>query len=217
MKRLLTPNHYPVNREGLAGWWSYRNSGSVAAFGTWKDYSGKGNHGPLIGNAYVNNNGVNLDGSDDLAICGTDLLNTYYSVLLRFMVPTGSSGGCLFSQYDYEHYTNGRFNIQVGDKFIAWEGGSGASRTISSTTVIAKDTWYMGAVTNYNKSVKLYVNGVQEATGTFLYYPPNVGNFIGTYAPIEGFFNGDIDDIQVYNRVLSDGEIQANYLKNMRG
>ena len=215
MKRLLTPNHYPVNRVGLAGWWSYRNSGSVAASGTWKDYSGKGNHAPLIGNAYVNNNGVNLDGSGDLAICGTDLLNTYYSVLLRFMVPTGSSGGCLFSQYDYVHYANGRLQLGVSDNVNLWEGGGGGDTL--STTTIAKDTWYMTAVTNSNKSVKLYVNGVQEATNTFLYYPPNVGNFIGTYAPIEGYFNGIIDDIQVYNRVLSTGEIKANYLKNMRG
>jgi Concanavalin A-like lectin/glucanases superfamily len=82
-------------------------------------------------------------------------------------------------------------------------------------SVLEANRWYNVAVTSVGtSSIKLYVNGVNVATGTLNFNTPADGEFwIGKikspYAPVQ--FYGLIDEIAVYNRALSDSEIQAIY------
>jgi|GEM_PF-4318734 len=68
----------------------------------------------------------------------------------------------------------------------------------------------------YNKSnFKLYVDGVLESSSSS-YSSLNITPapiYIGKYCNADGFeFNGIIDEIRIYNRVLSEEEIKAHYL-----
>jgi hypothetical protein len=60
---------------------------------------------------------------------------------------------------------------------------------------------------------KLFVNGelVKEHTGTAAYwvYPFLIGN--GYSSSYEGEFSGQIDDVRIYNRALSEDEVKYLY------
>lgn len=72
------------------------------------------------------------------------------------------------------------------------------------------NTWYMIASTLKNDTIKAYINGLRIGEGT-LTGPINSNNKpleIGRDVPgATEVFNGKIDDIRIFNRVLSDAEI----------
>jgi hypothetical protein len=82
-------------------------------------------------------------------------------------------------------------------------------------SVLESGRWYNVAVTSSDGgSIRLYVDGINVATKTLNFNTPAGGQFwIGKikspYAPVQ--FNGLIDEVSVYNRALSDSEIQAVY------
>ena len=82
-------------------------------------------------------------------------------------------------------------------------------------SVLEANRWYNVAVTSVGTdSIKLYVNGVNVVTGTLNFDTPADGEFwIGKikspYAPVQ--FYGLIDEVAVFNRALSDSEIQSIY------
>ena len=88
----------------------------------------------------------------------------------------------------------------------------GASANINSSTVLATDTWYHVVLTVSQSAdeVRLYVNGVQEDAnlswnGTLAdsAAPFNIGRLNnGSQA-----FNGVIDEVRVYDRVLSATDV----------
>ena len=81
---------------------------------------------------------------------------------------------------------------------------------ISSNTALQADQWYhiAGTLDSAGES-KIYINGVLDnsATGNGREYIIGPAN-IGAYQESSRFFNGMIDDIRIYNRILSDVEIQ---------
>jgi hypothetical protein len=65
--------------------------------------------------------------------------------------------------------------------------------------------------------MKMYIDGAMPATtvsansgfGSFTNRPWRIGTDTHT-TPVD-FFNGGLDDVRIYNRVLSDSEIQQLY------
>jgi hypothetical protein len=95
--------------------------------------------------------------------------------------------------------------------------GSGNEKYATSTTTANNAVWYHLVMTWDNTSLKLYINGVQEG-GTI------AKNFTSTFsttkdavlgATLDGinnrFFNGAIDDVAIYNRVLTTQDISDLY------
>lgn len=83
---------------------------------------------------------------------------------------------------------------------------------------IVSNTWYTVCATYNGSRMRIYVNGFQKATYNLGGGPPaNIGTstdgaFIGAnYDPLTNsrpnWFNGLIDDIRIYDRVLPDSEI----------
>ncbi|MDP7180107.1 MAG: LamG domain-containing protein, partial [Candidatus Woesearchaeota archaeon] len=104
--------------------------------------------------------------------------------------------------------------------------GSTKDNTLTSPGTIVSDTWYHYAVTrNANVSVtngtKHYINGeiwpftvLDEDTGAPLSYTNNdliIGEYygIGNANP----FNGTLDEVMVFNRILAEEEVRTQYLK----
>src|SRR5262249_27127631 len=88
------------------------------------------------------------------------------------------------------------------------------------------NSWTHWALTFDGSSVRVYINGAVTRTLTGLSgtITPTTGPFrIGSrsanqiYAARNDRFNGLIDEVSVYNRALSDGEIQAIYLAGDAG
>src|SRR5262249_37373024 len=82
------------------------------------------------------------------------------------------------------------------------------------TTTLLPNTWYHGAITYDGATLNLYLNGVLEATKTTApinTVPETNGLTIG-YRPLQNIrWQGQLDEVEIFNRALSQAEIQAIY------
>jgi len=75
------------------------------------------------------------------------------------------------------------------------------------------DTWYNVIITSNTNDLKLYVNGSlknQNNTFTLISHPYNL-NIGANYVGDNRFFNGLMDDVRIYNQVISAFLIKNNY------
>ena len=106
------------------------------------------------------------------------------------------------------------FVLAILNNRASWFTGNPDS-SINGTTTINTGAWFYLTVTkNGDASTKqLYVNGVSEASGSsnanILNANPNIA--IGGNVGDTKMFNGNIANLQTYNRVLSSTEILQNY------
>ncbi len=216
MKTQVRPRNMPV---GLVGWWSM-NEGSGTS--TTADSSGNGYGGTLIAsptwttdhlsvaNKALSFNGTtqyvtttNLDlniltfagwikRGDKAATCGIATCD-------RLIGCNGSNGWAVYFQ------GNTSDKIEFG-KVGVWERGS--------TATITDTAWHHIAVTYNGTTIYFYIDGLLDSTSTYAdtFNSSSVTYSIGTI--INGytqFFNGSMDELRVYNRVLSPTEIWHIY------
>src|SRR5438309_1728936 len=101
----------------------------------------------------------------------------------------------------------------------------GVARKVASTSVIQTGRWYHVAATyNALTEVKIYLNGVLENTLAIdmrrapAAVPFTIGRTLGlAFATGPTFFNGLIDEVHVFNRVLSDAEIRSIFAADSGG
>lgn len=86
----------------------------------------------------------------------------------------------------------------------------GGSATYGTSKVVA-NTWYMVSVTKAGTSVKIYVNGVLEATSTKTATTCAGGLLIGCNKSFATLWTGQIDELAVYNTALSASELTTMY------
>jgi hypothetical protein len=92
-------------------------------------------------------------------------------------------------------------------------GVPGGLRYFNGTMPIQLNTWYHVAMTYDGSSLKLFVNGILD--GSLNVTGPIVTSaeplLIGGSVPGPWYFNGSVDELTLYNRALSQAEIQAIY------
>ena len=113
-----------------------------------------------------------------------------------------------------------QFGTGVQDSWGLFTRGTNLEFYTNSTTFIAAPvttgTWTHVAGVLDGTAVRLYVNGTLVATGTTTVPIPNDDNEVVIGASSNGnpliseFFNGTLDEIRVYNRALSQAEIQTD-------
>jgi len=95
----------------------------------------------------------------------------------------------------------------------------GSGDDLAGTTTIQPNTWYHAAVTYDGTTVRLYLNGALEATkattslNTVL---DNNGLTLGL-RPTVSAWNGQIDEVEIFNRALTASEVQSIYLAGSAG
>ena len=96
-------------------------------------------------------------------------------------------------------------------------GPLGQNHPVSGTTPIANDLWYHAAATYDGQTWTLYLNGNVEAT--LVVNAParsdsiqhfGIGSTLTSTGTAAGFFAGEIDEVRVWSRVLTQAEILAN-------
>jgi len=90
-------------------------------------------------------------------------------------------------------------------------GHNGAWETVIDNEMLNTGVWYHVVVTyDADGTMKLYKNGVQVSVATNV--PAFTGNFIriGAFEPGQNLFNGTIDEARIWNKVLTEAEIQEN-------
>ena len=87
-----------------------------------------------------------------------------------------------------------------------------ATVDLTSTTVAVANRWYHVAAT-YNAAglvSTLYIDGVSEATGLAGAAQPAVANPMRVGGRGANYFNGQVDEVRIWNTVRSGAQINAN-------
>jgi len=166
--------------------------------------------------------GIFLSGYDEINI--SKIINLTNNFTVEAMIyPTSfdknriivSAGMSCSSPRSWEFYV-------TGDGKLGFSLSTNGSNFITATSAarLQSNKWYHVAVVYTNKKVIFYINGTkQEVTTTAPkdeIYPSSKNFKIGAgYCPPDDqnvrYFNGTIDEVVIWNRVLSDSEIQQHY------
>lgn len=212
---------------GLVGYWKMdEGSGTTST-----DSSGNGNNGTLgskttwtagkIGGALkfngVQSNYVNVTTNSGLPIYN----QINYSVSMWVNGPPNQANGNLFSEASSTS-ANPMFVLanQGGadaklDVLIRNNSGVAQLGHAKSTATVFDNKWHHIVWTDSNGTAKLYVDGVQDATNfnytrsTLSINTTSIGHL--NRGADEYNFNGSLDDVRIYNRALSAGEITQLY------
>jgi len=119
-----------------------------------------------------------------------------------------------------------QFNLDCGGsghafRFLVRDAGSGAAR-LAGGTVVPNSQWHhvVGVCNQVNGSVLLYVDGVQNATGTIpigsgLLSSTNPVTFgsrkSGPATAYDNQFIGIMEDVAIYGIALTAAQVQAHY------
>lgn len=114
---------------------------------------------------------------------------------------------------------DGGFDLAISNGYIkSWiNQPNRTAHSMLSGPYVALDQWYLLGLTWDGSVHRLYLDDVEVASGAYTGY-------IGTSAKdsliaakhyglgLTGFFNGDIDDVRVYNRALTASEVHELYV-----
>ena len=168
---------------------------------------------------------LNFDGTNDNCQ-GTRRISTDFTIELWIKTTTVSGAGTQW--YDGRGLVdsqlsavNDDFGISILGTKAAFGVGNynGTDVTIKSTSNVTTGNWVHIAATREQASgqIKLYINGTLEATGTSSSnaISANTGVALGTVAGVPGTnttsrFNGQMDELRMWSRVLTPCEIQNN-------
>ena len=201
---------------GLVGYWPFdEGSGNVAA-----DASGNGNDGELVGNpTWVAGNfggALEFDGAASYVnVPHADALspqtNMTFAAWLKPNVTINAADGAyrlmsknndIFFLFNYE---------QIGQLGFLIKSAAGTNNAVHSTTAEwTAGQWYHVAGTFDGAELKIYVNGVLEATNAFVGETGTSGLDLWIGADdLPSFFPGAIDDIRLYDTALTEVEISV--------
>ena len=204
-----------------AEWKMNENDGSVAF-----DSTEHNNHGFIHGAEWstgINESALFFDGSNYIKVNESNSLNIdgdqltletwvkwnetpsnadeWANIIFK---ETDSSWGPHYQLQHDRHNEHFEFTISTieSDNVYLW-----------STTEIQKDVWYYVVGTYDGNQMRIYINGTLENTktvsGNFITSTNPV--YIGSRSGIERFFNGTIDEVNIYNYVLTPSEILQRY------
>jgi hypothetical protein len=215
---------YPT---GLIGYWKFEEgSGNVVL-----DSSDNGNNGTIYGATWVIgkiDGALNFDGTDDYVSIPSFTLPSLTSLTVAAWINSP------LSQIGYIFYNgeNGEFVLHNGER--PFDGSvSGRYPNLASfsvklqdasiwdvySTTLTPNTWHhVVGVWTKGVSLRIYVDGVLAGENDIIpneyLFNPGLG-YIATvgryYIPEPDYFQGSIDEIRIYNRALTNGEIETLY------
>jgi uncharacterized protein (TIGR02145 family) len=209
------PDYIPT--DGLVGWWPFNGNAN--------DESGSGNDGMVFGATLtsdrydLNNNAYFFNGSD--FIQGANNISGTSTLSISIWVKLINNNGGHFVHLGIDQvgcpcngigigYGGGQSNVP-GTQLLAL--AAGVSWLSSGFNFNALNTWQHILINKTSPdSISFYVNGqfvnssplsVNSASNTY---------FFGAASPNYALFQGILDDIGIWNRALTEEEIQQLYL-----
>ena len=187
---------------------SYPGTGTV-----WTDISGNGNNGTLNGGVTYNSSNAGslvFNGSTGYISRANFIGNiTTFTVCHWINLSSNQTTRTIFSNYTGNGWVTGISDAATN--VIKFYLGGG---TLYATYPLVINTWYHVCVTYNNGNPSIYINGIlnNTTTGTISFAVGlATNNDIGRLGDGRQYFNGNISNIQVYNRALSASEILQNY------
>jgi len=112
--------------------------------------------------------------------------------------------------------TNYEFHLNTAGQ-VNWWWGNGS---FSSSTSVPLNTWTHVALTYQDGTQKIYINGVEDASATYTGTLPQ--NALPLYIGVDynypsRTFDGIIDEVKIFDRALTDAEIDTIYTRELNG
>jgi hypothetical protein len=204
------PSYVPT--DGLVGWWPFNGNAN--------DESGNGNNGTVNGATLTQDRFGNadeaylFDGNDKIEVDNWNALvgNTEFTVscwvkqenglgwVLAFGQPANGQG---FSMGNYHWGQN-----NIGGQIWSYD------YITSVSTSIEISSWQQIVFVYSQNIMYLYYNGIVSSNAPVDYVNTDLQPGIlslGKQLVFNEYFNGEIDDLAIYNRALTPAEIQALY------
>jgi probable HAF family extracellular repeat protein len=217
-------NILPDVPDGLTAHWKLDESSGTTA----SDSSGNGHNGDLLGGFSFDSNSVtgimsgalDFNGVNDYVNCPTISFdaNGQYTYSVWFSpnnIAVGNIPGVI-SDEDYSAGTG--FVLYYEEPEVYLWSGAAIDKVAATYSNLSNDgsTWYHIAFTydgnSGHGSGTLYLDGEYEDGYTDERFANNSGNFkIGVLEEWPDYFKGAIDDVRIYDRVLSADEIRRLY------
>jgi len=209
--------------EGLISWWPLDETDGDKAGDIVDGNDGTYVNGPIPVEGKVAG-ALSFDGIGDYVDLGSDSsLNIPGSVTIDAWVKIIGDVvrwyNYFFADFDNTGWVSqlslGVYSVGGNFQFYSYEGRSSGDNTyvLSSADKTAGE-WYHVAVVRDDdiKTIKLYVNGNLEGSNSYAGKIPvslQGNKYLGSSGSWGDYFNGELDEVEIYNRALSDLEIQS--------
>jgi len=217
----------PVNNLGLVGYWDFNQGRNTDI--AW-DLSGNSNNGKLTSmdpaTDWVDSKSglgtaLDFDGTDYVDTTSATGVDTTTITISAWVYQTvlGTDRAVTIGSGATDHYSLGIVGGNRGVFNSEWTTGQ---KWETAAGTLTQDRWYHLAVTydgsNVNNDAKWYIDGI---------FSPNVSDLgtgsgtrvtgsnavrIGSRLGTSGEWDGKIDEVRIYNRILSADEIKRLYL-----
>jgi hypothetical protein len=203
---------------GLVSWWPGENSGIDVA-GT-NHAVGVGGLGFAPGRV---NQAFNLDGVSAFAQApsptGLPLGSQPRTVALWFRTPRNLTASTESALFQYGSDVNAQMfglitSLNAPGKlyFFAY------NRDLAGTTLLASEVWYHAAVTYDGATVTLYLNGqIEGSKSVVLNTVLSAAGLTLGHRPGGGKWQGQLDEVMLFNRALTPGEVAALHAAGSAG
>ena len=188
--------------------------------GNANDESGNGNDGSVNGAILTadrfgnENSAFNFDGNDDYINLGNDeLLNPQTSITVSaWIYPTENKNEIIVLNADGGWESNMSYSLRMNSSDIIFAVGNGTNNNLQTLYPIQPlYNWYHLVGQYDGNSIKLFVNSQLVSTNEIGYIQlkdTSTPIVIGYFPSYGQYFKGKIDNIRIYNRALSESEIQ---------
>ena len=200
------PSYVPTN--GLVGWWGFNGNAN--------DESGNGNNGTVNGATLTTdrfgntNSAYDFDGVNDEINANRTVLS-FFSTSIWFNTTQNSTFTPFIDAFNsnWEIYLN-----NLRPTFTKWIALPGNYTEFISSTIVSQNQWNFLVCTFDGNSVKFYLNNVLISTFQNINISINTNGLFYLGASISGvsqFYDGRLDDIGIWDRALTQCEIQDLY------
>ncbi len=203
-----------LNEQGVVGFWRFEDNTD--------DLTGN-NDGTRNGNPVFveGRNGIgralNFDGVDDFVDCGSDSTitsmdnNFTVSIWFKALECQPAHNRYIFSRNQGYAFMicNGGVSSNFG--YIVYNKSGHSDFAWTSGIDLVDNMWHHGVLLFENHYASLYLDGLLLQNQSYGDMGNTHNTFAGAWATNYGFFNGTIDEVKIYNRVLSLGEIEELY------
>ncbi|MCB0034480.1 MAG: tandem-95 repeat protein, partial [Anaerolineales bacterium] len=192
---------------------------------TFYDDSTLGNHAECTncptGTAALFGQALQFDGVDDTVTTPFlfNPISTTFSVVLWFNAASASAGQgsrALLQQGSVNGPGRTLLYLDANNR-VRSNLGIGTTGTFAAPDAIAHDTWHHATLTYDGTEAQIFLNGRLVRTHTAIAENTQGGLFIGSSFGSSGFYTGLIDEVMVFERVLSANEVEALATSDVTG
>ena len=199
---------------GLVGLWRFNEGSGIYAV----DSSDQSNDGTVVNTVWTTDgkygDALDFDGNGDYVDCGSDssiCIQQSGWTFSAWIKPSSSDGVSPNRNSMYVAGPAAWWIVLTSNDILLQQMSSPWSEISSYGNEIQNGNWYHILITSYGTEKKIYINNTLVKTGT-LSVPDATCSKIGFgYTSTDGF-NGTIDEVRVYNRVLNSDEISYLYV-----